>query len=81
MTRRRHLALVHQAGMQRLAHRERLIAESQRLFPGNESHAAKWVDAKLALGDKVPQVRMDGVAPTAFKRSADMPMRDWKVKR
>jgi hypothetical protein len=57
MNPRPRLTLIH-TGMKRLAQREKLIAEARRIFPTNPEHAAKWVEAKLLLGEREPSVEI-----------------------
>lgn len=50
-----HLTLV-PSGLKKLALREQLIARAKTLFPGSQTLAAQWVEAKLLLGDRKPDV-------------------------
>jgi hypothetical protein len=58
MKSRAKLIIVTAAGIQRLAKRERLIEDSKRLFPTSPQLASKWVDAKLALGERKPSIQI-----------------------
>lgn len=68
MTQRPVLKLVPATGFKQLALKEKLLAEALRLFPGEgeafDARRAKWVAAKLFIGDAEPKVRMAGVLPT-----------------
>lgn len=58
IARRVRLELVASDGFRRLARREKLLAEAQRLFPGNQDLAAKWVEARMLLGARKPSVEI-----------------------
>ena len=58
MKSRAQLRLVVSHGIQRLAERERLIARAKRIFPVNPGMAAKWVEARLTLGERRPAVEI-----------------------